>query len=223
MDIRYELSQLFEVAFGIKSPIYIPYGIRSKVEPIAVNLPSVIKTPGVEGYSFELNETQESSGVMSWMGTEVLNSVTFSAGVYKAYNHLGVLEDIRMDEFMFPFATLVEFSRAKNIVTTDVVGSVGTVKELISFSDWNIRIRGLCLTDLKRSKYQKFTEQEEQLIKWDSLASSIKVTGTEFSKRGIDYLVIDSINFPALEARPNVSAFEMSCKSDQPLELTIKI
>ncbi len=223
MDLRYEVSQLFDVAFGIKSPIFIPYGIKAKQEAVSVTLPSKQKGEASTTYVVDGLSTENTGTVKSWTGKEVLYPITFEAGIYKKFDHNGTLINVQLADFVLPFATLAEFTRSKNIVQTEVTGNTGTVKELISFSDWNVRIRGICLTDFARKESQSFNEQKEQLIKWEEIAVAIKVSGDQFKELGISYLVIESISFPAMEARPNAIAFEMICKSDAPLELTIKV
>ncbi len=224
MDLRYEVSQLFDLAFGIKSPIFIPYGIRAKQEVVSVSLPTTSPNQANATYVVDgITSENTGSGIKAWTGKEVLYPITFEAGDYKEYDHTGKLIPAKHGDFILPFATLASFSRSKNIVTTEITGSTGTVKELISFSDWNIRIRGICLTDNARSKFKTFSEQKEQLIKMERIASSIKVKGDQFSDLDINYLVIESLTFPEMEARPNAVAFELNCKSDIPLELTIKV
>lgn len=223
MDLRYEISQLFDLAFGIKSPIFIPYGVKAKQETISVTLPGTKANEASATYIVDGISTENTGTVKSWTGNEVLYPITFEAGIYKKYDHNGKLLDVRLADFILPFATLAEFTRSKNIIQTEITGNTGTVKELISFSDWNIRIRGICLTDNARNAFKSFQEQKEQLIKWEEIASEIKVNGDQFRELGINYLVIESISFPAMEGRPNAVAFELVCKSDEPLELTIKV
>src|SRR5690606_23095794 len=124
---------------------------------------------------------------VTWMGTPVLFPIRFlGEGMdkpYRIYKPSGELQEVKMSTFNLPAATVSDFSRAKNIVTTDVLGGNGTVKELFGFDDWQIRLRGICITDPARQNSKTAQEQKEALMQWENIAGSIKVEGMLFQEK----------------------------------------
>jgi len=210
-DIRYQLSQLFEVAFGVKNPVFL-------TEPITIG---TVASRDASYGNIPLNETQ-ASGATSWMGTPMVAPLTFRGGIYQTYGIGGQLEDYPLNDFMLPAATLMDFTREKNIVRTSILGKNGTVKELYSFGDWKIRIRGLCLNDRPRQNDPTAEQQKQNLIAWEKVAGHISVRGNPlFNEKEIYAIVIGSITFRQLQGREGVVPFEIEAESDEPEELLL--
>jgi hypothetical protein len=209
-DILYDIGQLFQLAFGINNPVYL-------TQPIVIGR-------GDEGspvYSPSLTPTGAGDVRFSWMGTPILFPFSLKGGIYRRYDRSGELEDYPLDDFDMPAATLVDFSRAKQVINTKVLGSNGSVKELYSFDDWRVRIRGLCLTDPSRRMAPDAEEQREKLVQWEQVAQAVNVTGALFQQKNIYSLVIEEVFFRQIEGRPGVIPFEMECLGDEPIELTL--
>lgn len=204
-DIRYDLGKIFKAAFGISSPVYI-------TRPISIN-----DRKQTIGYSGVKVIEEEEAEQISWLGTPIIFPITFKAETYKVYDSKGKLKDAEFGDFMLPSATLVEFSRAKNITRTEVLGSNGTVKEIYGFDDWQIRMRGVCLPEPGRSE----TDQKNALLAWNEIAGSIKVDGELFFEKGIDRIAITDIQFSQVQAKPKVLPFEITAVSDDPIELVL--
>lgn len=204
-DVRYDIGAIFQAAFGINSPVYM-------VKPIRLGTDS---TAAVYTGVHTIQEDEAES--MSWLGTPIVFPITLQAGGYKIYDAVGRLKEQRFEDFVLPSATLVEFSRAKNIATTEVLGSNGTVKEIFGFADWQIRMRGVCLPERNRSEI----DQKNNLLKWEQIAGSIKVDGALFFEKGIDRMVITDLNFAQIQGKPNVIPFELTAISDQAIELVM--
>lgn len=210
-DIRYQLSQLFELAFGVSNPVFLP-------EPITLGSPADRRA------AFGNVPVNEASGygATSWMGTPMVAPLTFRGGVYQTYGRNGELEEYPLDDFTLPAATLMDFTREKNIVRTAIPGKNGTVKELYSFGDWKIRIRGLCLNDPSRRDHPTAEGQKQALISWEKVAGHVSVKGNPlFNEKEIYAIVIGSVTFRQLQGREGVVPFEIEAESDAPEELLL--
>lgn len=206
MDRRYQISQLFKLAFGVSSPVYLTVPIGKRKEPER-------KYSSIPIKEAELKEADR----FSRLGTPIVFPVKFKGGFYKNYDNKARLTDIKYDDFWFPPATMVDFSQSKHITQTDVLGGNGTVKEIFGFEDWNIRIRTLCITDEISAR-----DYERNIIEWNRVAQSIEVEGDLFGWKNIHKLVIEDIDIKSLEGSPNVIPIELTCSSDEPFELVYK-
>lgn len=201
-DIRYHVSELFQLAFGINIPIYI-------TDPLRRDAPANISYAGLETIPEYV-----SADSTSWMGTPIMFSATFGGGSYNRYKMNGELERVQLNDFVLPPATMFQFRRAKNINRTNVLGSNGTVKEIFGFDDWVIDVRGLCLDEPTRSAQS----QLEELIRWENLADSIEVSGSQFSSRGLMRVAIAEWSDSIPQGQPGVVAFQMQLMGDDPME-----
>jgi len=201
------------MAFDIKVPIQKGYTIAEGER----------SSEGFYYPNVTVMDDKHKTASISWMGTPVLFPITFKGeGLdkpYKVYKPSGQLEPVEMQTFILPAATVTDFSRAKNIITTDVLGGNGTVKELFGFDDWQIRVRGICLDDPARAYAKTAQEQKEILMKWERIAGSIKVEGSQFSEKNIFEIVIQSINITQLEGKPWAIKFELNAVSNEPVSL----
>ena len=224
IDARPYLAKMFDLAFGVKSPVFVPYTVNlDKLiykDSKGFELPGAAAQEAMPGLDVKLKAETEAEAT-SWMGTPIVYPFTLQGGVYKKYSPSGELEDFRLEDFMMPAATLVDFSRAKNIIRTPVLGSNGTVKEMYSFDDWKIRVRGICLDDNTRRIAKTAVEQKKELLKWEQVCGSINVMGTLFFEKSILAMTISNANFTQLEGKPGVIPFELECESDERLELIL--
>ncbi|RZK31037.1 MAG: hypothetical protein EOO63_05170 [Hymenobacter sp.] len=119
---------------------------------------------------------------------------------------------------------IVEIARHKNIVSTDIQGRNGTVKEYISDGDYAVTIKGILASDpTKGAVARRYPEQEVKALRdIIDLRESIPVTGRLFKLFGIHNLVIHDHAWPALPGFTNLQAFELRCLSDEPIELILK-
>lgn len=202
------ITNLFAEVFGISSPIFIPYGRK---------LPDFMP----EGYKdFQVLKPEEAA-IKSWMGTPVLDSFAFSSGTYRRFDVKGNLSDIEMGDFVVPYATIVEFNRQMNMTKTKVMGSFGTVKEIYGLDDWNISIRGFCLTDKSRTGQKTAEEQAHALVMWSQLVDSIEVSGDLFVQKAIYALVMEDFQLAPVQGKPDVYSYTISAVSDKSIELRI--
>lgn len=193
--------------FGVSLPIYLPWGDKDDY------------TPGDYG-NIQVVSPEEAERV-SWMGTPVLGSFTLQGGTYDSYDNQGNIVDLKLPDFIMPYATLVDFSRAMNVTKTKVLGNSGTVKEIYGLDDWNINIRGFCIDDNDRLTHKKAREQIDALCQWRNVTDTINVSGNLFDQKGIYGICIEQFNIRAIQGKYNVIAFEMQAVSDNVIELSI--
>jgi len=206
IDNRVALGQLFKTAFGV-APVYmtVPIGKTNEVK--------------IEGFNPSVKEEDinEDEILKSVYNTPIIYPVQFSGSEYPVYDFYGKLIKKTFEDLWLPATTMVDFSRAKNTIKTNVLGANGTVKEYFGFDDWQIRIRMLCLND---NKY-KAKEYLELITEWSRIAGSINIRGSIFSKKEIYSLSIDDIDIKTLAGSPNVIPVELTASSDEAIEIFI--
>lgn len=202
-DIRYNVSELFQMIFGINSPVFI-------TEPLQKQQTDKIDFSGIQ--TLPEYYTQEAT---SWMGTPIIFQGKFDGGTYFKYLEDGRLDTVQMAEFTLPPATMFAFRRAKNVTRTNVLGASGTVKEIYGFDDWIIDVRGLALDEPNRSAQ----EQINELLKWEQLADSINLSGELFNSHGIFKGMINDWNDSLTQAKAGVVGFSFQLIGDTYFDL----
>lgn len=210
MDVRYNVSELFQLAFGINVPIYLP-------EPFTRDLPPNVVFDSVKVLpDFNLADSK------SWMGTPIMFELVFvgDENKYKKFSLNGEIKEVSLANYILPAATMFQFRRAKNITRTNVLGSNGTVKEIFGFDDWVIDVKGLCLDEPNRSAIS----QLEELLKWEQLADSISVSGKICGMMDIYSININEFSHNIVQgSNGSVIAYEMQLFSDDPAELIMNL
>lgn len=211
-DIRYNIGELFQAAFGINSPVYI-------TEPFLRQAPARFDWSGVDVLPSLEEQINEKKLPESWMGTPIAFEAEFDGEEvsYLRYKMNGELEEVNLPSQVFPATTMFSFRRSKNITRTNVLGSNGTVKEIYGFDDWHIDVRGLCLPLPDKTSLQ----QLEELLEWEKLADAVKIKGSLFRKLNIFRVAIADFAYNIPQGKPDVVAFTMQLYSDDPLELQL--
>ncbi|SHH75172.1 DUF6046 domain-containing protein [Flavobacterium johnsoniae] len=204
-DKKYNVSQLFQSAFGLNSPVYI-------TETQKKEKPEVFSYKGIE----TLPEYYKPDAT-SWMGTPIMFSAKFLGGSYNRYKANGEIEIIEMNDFQLPPATMFSFRRAHNITRTNLLGNNGTVKEIYGFDDWVIDVRGLCLDEPKLSAH----EQLDSLLKWEELADGINISGALFEQRRISRVAIADWSDNLQQGSYGVIPFQFQLFSDEDIILIL--
>ncbi|WP_417366898.1 DUF6046 domain-containing protein [Flavobacterium beibuense] len=204
-NTQYNVAQLFQVAFGLNSPVFI-------TEPILKNTPANISFKGVE----MLPDYYEPEA-KSWMGTPIIFPSSFNGRSYKRYDTTGRIEYVAMDDMFFPPATMFSFRRSKNITRTTLLGNEGTIKEIYGFDDWVIDVRGLCLDEPNRSAH----EQLEALLRWEEIADAIDISGQLFEQRKISRVAIADWADNVQQGSPGVISFQCQLFSDNDIILEL--
>lgn len=111
---------------------------------------------------------------------------------------------------------LVDVAMRKNIITTVVQGKPGTVKEYVSAGDYDVRIRGI-LVSQGNSQYP--ADQVRDLHQVLQRSEAIPVVADYLRFFDIYNLVVTGYNFNQVEGYQNIQSFEITCISDMPEEL----
>lgn len=208
--------------FNIPSALALLYGI---VRPIS--FPGLVGQAESENPNITFSGVQivpdEESRPMSHIGTPIFYPITLRGGTYKSYDHQGKVIDTQLGDLRLPISSVVEMSTTKVITKTQVSASGSSVKEVYGFSDWDIRITGILFDEQTHPHGASTVEtMEARLLEFDEMADSIGVDAELFNRRGIDRIVIRSLNFQAIPGKPRMIGYQMQCESDAPIELVIQ-
>jgi Domain of unknown function (DUF6046) len=156
-------------------------------------------------------------------GKPVLTTITLESEPYEieTFNEkTKVFEKAKINGTKLVLETvLVDVSMSKNIVTTQIDGLNGTIKEFISDGDYNVSIRG-AIVNKRGTAYPKIEVQK--LIAITKCPHSIKVTCDYLSLFSIHNLSIEAPTLPQKEGTTNTQLFELNCLSDLAIDV-IKI
>lgn len=209
IDVAY-VGKLLSDVFGVESPVYLPTWWQGRDY-------SPAPYPGLE---VEADDPEYDDAPVR-MGNKTFGAFWLKDGTYKKYGHNGALKDFQLSEFLMPLASLVDFKREKNIVKTPILGGAGSVKEVFSFNDWDITIKGIIIPDdFNRSGQKTVEEQMTMLQKFFEVVGSIPVEGQIFAKRQVDYIVMESLNFSPVQGRPKMMQYTIEATSDEDILLT---
>ena len=159
--------------------------------------------------------------VTSYLGTPVFSNLDFIGGNYKnlqgeeiQYGGGESGEGLRIDTVLFDVA------QAKNIVTTEIQGRNGTIKEYISDGDFAININGLIVhPDANTYPETDVSTLMDILKAQTTIGIASRFLNDIF---GINSVVVMSYSFPQPEGMQNTQPFQIRCLSNDPIELQIK-
>jgi hypothetical protein len=201
------VSNVLREIFGIQSPVYIANAW--------FDVPGIMPVYG----DVKLLPADESE-VKSVFGMPVFGDISFEGGIYNVYNkYSGAVEKAKYGGYTLPYSCIADFSRQNNVITTPVLGSNGTVKEIYGIGDWDITIRGIAFNHDRVGNTAH--EQIRQLVAWADICDGIEVGGSVFLSKNISRMVVKSIDIRPLEAKWNVIPFTVQAVSDEPIELAI--
>ncbi|MEM7372822.1 MAG: DUF6046 domain-containing protein [Bacteroidota bacterium] len=155
--------------------------------------------------------TRENPG-RSLLGNHVIDNLQFEAGNFT--NRQGESESfgaLTLD------AVLMRVAQKKNIVMTQIAGRTGTVKELISDSDYVIQIYGSVQT--LDGSYPE--DEVDRLIEICKAPVSLGVVSPFLQLFDITEIVITDYKFHQKQAYENQQIFEISALSDTSVELLL--
>ena len=157
----------------------------------------------------------EQTNLTSYLGTPIFLPVTFKGGRYNTLNK-GEIEIIKVADLQLSATTLVDFRRSKNIVTTPINGGSGTVKEMWSFEDWQIKIYGILFPTNEDLELQL-----QDLLVYEQITDAINVKSYMFEKLGIHQIIIKDINLPQVKGSTRMIPFTLNCEAVEPVELIL--
>ncbi len=113
---------------------------------------------------------------------------------------------------------VVSITAKKTIVETPLVGRKGTVKELISIDDYEIKLVAVVSGD-------DYPEQEiQEIVKLYEINENIKMICpmTDYFLKSEEMVVIKSLELPAMEGNEDMQIITMTLVSDKQFELEKK-
>lgn len=206
---RFSIPSALALLYGIARPITFP-GLVTEAEE---------KNPGISFGGVRVMKDDE-QWETSHIGTPILLPITLVGGNYKTYDTRGKVIEAQLDDLRLPISSVIEMSNTKTITTTQVSASGSSVKEVFGFGEWDIRITGIMFDEQTHPQRATTVEaMEHRLRVFDQLADSISVESKMLNRRGVQHLVIKSLNFQQMPGRPRMMGYQMQCESDSPIEL----
>jgi hypothetical protein len=149
----------------------------------------------------------------SKLGTVVYSNVIFNAGVI--LNQSGEVtdswEDFRIDD------VLLTVSQSKKIITTEIQGRDGTVKEYIGLDDFQIQITGR-LNGTYNVNPKELTRQLKIIL---SAGQPLEITSWYLQNLDITDIVVKDYNFGQTEGEYSTQYFTINALSDKRFEAKI--
>jgi hypothetical protein len=131
-----------------------------------------------------------------------------------------------LDGFQLPNEPLIQISGSKTIIKTPIDSAVrsqervkGTFKELYSEADDIIIIKGVAVNEDDEDYPEQIVNRIRQLIKKQS---ELKVDSCRMlSMFGVQFLAIESYDFPTVEGFQNMQPYQLNCVSDSTIDLNL--
>lgn len=149
-----------------------------------------------------MNTDADDQAVLSYLGTPIWADLQLRS----KDGSLSVLMDM----------VLVDVGQARRIVETFVEGRPGSIKEYIADGDFEFTIRGALVSQDAHS-YPR--EEVSTLIALLKLPEAVEVISPYVQLFGVYDLVVFDYRFPQQEGFQNMQLFEITAKSDLPIEL----
>jgi hypothetical protein len=203
-----DLSILLQRAFGVAAGSVRRY--------------STIGTPIAAtevGQYDELELSFTSSDKTSVLGTPIIMPLTLKGGRYPVKDNQGQIQYVTFLDWEMPAASLIEINRPKVIQKTQIAGRNGSVKELISDDDFDIRLRGLIVNS------DDDTPPEDG-VRWFmetvAVPQAIQVECELFDWLGIDEVVVRDYSLFQVEGFQHIMAYTINLWSDEPVEVKLR-
>ena len=149
----------------------------------------------------------------SKLGTVVYSNIIFNAGVILDVN--GVIvdswDDFRIDD------VLLNVSQSKKIITTEIQGRDGTVKEYIGLDDFQVQITGR-LNGNYNVNPKELTKQLKKIL---SAGQPLEITSWYLQNLDITDVVVKDFNFGQTEGEYSTQYFTVNALSDKRFEAKI--
>lgn len=158
----------------------------------------------------------------SLLNTPVFSSLEIEGGRYQDYDgKILRYPSVSIDTCIFTV------SQQKNIVTTEIAGGNGTIKEYIGLGDFQINIKGLIVG--RNGQYPKDTSVvgkgrsgTGELLAALNARTELGINSDFLQLFNIYQVVVSYYSFPQTEGGQSIQAFEINALSDTPTQLNIK-
>lgn len=149
----------------------------------------------------------------SKLNTIVYSNVIFNAGVILDENGVQVdkWDDFRIDD------VLLTVSQSKKIITTEIQGRDGTVKEYIGLDDFQVQITGR-LNGTYNVNPKELTRQLKIIL---SAGQPLEITSWYLQNLDITDIVVKDFNFGQTEGEYSTQYFTINAMSDKRFEAKI--
>ncbi|OWP83882.1 hypothetical protein BWK59_08170 [Flavobacterium davisii] len=114
------------------------------------------------------------------------------------------------DTGIFAPPLMMNFSKEKRLIETEVSGSDNMVVERWGTSNWIINITGI-LIDVENRAYPQ--EKIEELVKLFDYNNIVKVSGNQFLDKDIDSVYFQAVHIEPLEGFADTVRFNLSARS----------
>jgi hypothetical protein len=170
----------------------------------AQNSPYVIEQGGAQDIPLQK--------FVSKLGTVVYSNIIFNAGVILGENGVAdTWDDFRIDD------VLLTVSQSKKIITTEIQGRDGTVKEYIGLDDFQIQITGR-LNGSYNVNPKELTRQLKIIL---SAGQPLEITSWYLQNLDITDIVVKDFNFGQTEGEYSTQYFTINALSDKRFEAKI--
>jgi hypothetical protein len=186
-----------------------------KTQGLAALKVKYFKSNTINDAEFDALTTGDLNTQYSQFGLPTFDVLSFNAFRYDDQN--GV--NISLSGLDFPIA-LMDVSMTKNVITTQIQGRNGTIKEYISDGDYSINIKGVLVGD-GQNVYPE--DLVKQLIKYIRCPQEIPISSPILNDMyNISSIVIIDHNIGQNEGMRNVVPFELTALSETPFEIKSK-
>ena len=160
----------------------------------------------------------------SLLGSPVISNLEVAAGSYRDLDgNIIAYEGLRIDNVLFTV------TQTRNVVTTPVVGSNGTVKEYISDGDFDVTAEIIIVGETRETADNIFEIQDignkiperdiTRLIKICQVQEVVQVSSVFLDLFEISQVVITSYTTPQRAGFQNTQVFTINALSDDAIEL----
>ena len=166
-------------------------------------------------YIIEQGEAQDVplQKFVSKLGTVVYSNIIFNAGSILDQNGtiINTFDDFRIDD------VLLNVSQSKKIITTEIQGRDGTVKEYIGLDDFQIQITGR-LNGSYNVNPKELTRQLKIIL---SAGQPLEIASWYLQNLDITDIVVKDFNFGQTEGEYSTQYFTINAMSDKRFEAKI--
>lgn len=114
---------------------------------------------------------------------------------------------------------LADSVRVKRIITTEIPGREGTVKQFVATGDWSLTFTGILLTG-DDGAYPE--DRMSDLMALERARVPVEATSQYLARLGITQIVITDIRVPQRPGGANLQEYQITALSDTPFELILE-
>jgi hypothetical protein len=214
-QVKFDINKAFKEVFGVygQTPLFATakQGLGQGV-PVEKFPDAELLEGGEQSFS---QQTYQADFTDNMHGAVLVDRFQFQSSQTGPYN-------------LSPY-TILEITRAKNIVKTPMLGLNGTVKEFISMDDWQLTFKGFLINEERDElPYEQtarllevFGINEQLLFVSETVRRWFERQGAIAQGEALEFIVIEEVRLPGLDGFSNVQPFEIVAVSDNPIEIEL--